>query len=548
MPTAGLSLEQAPHLSIPASFFLTVPVSLVVAGCILILAGAVPFRSPWSPQVVALTHMGTVGVLGMGMIGALYQMTPVVAGAPVPAIRFAHGVHVLLLLGLAFFVWRLLGGPASAMTLASYSLGAALLGFLLPVGWSLGNSATRSETVLGMRLAVASLAAIAVMGLLLAGGYADKSFPESRFLWTQVHLTLALLGWVGGLIMSVSWQVIPMFYLAPSLSRRSQRIMLGALIVGLMLPFAAFTMGTDNDIAMSPTRLAATAALPAALVVWFFHPLLTLLNIHQRKRKRSDASLLFWRAGLGVALLLVPLAAVACLVDDQRWQILLGWLAIWGWAGHDPTRHVDSHRAFPRLVSPHYATNRQDARAVDPRPAFATADQDRIFDPSNVCCLRRCYCSYESRCARASDRSNGYRDRIQSGKLARARFGELEALSDAALVDDPQSLAPGAWQATRFQHFYRHAHANVGPDIMTQRFCQDVALFIRRCRSALDADRQMIEFSPRTDDELVVGRQLAVLQHLFLDLTRKQVDATDDQHVITARRNSCDAAHGTTAT
>jgi hypothetical protein len=269
----------------------------------------------------------------MGMVGALYQMTPVVAGTPVAAIRIAHGVHILLLTGLVCFVWRLLGGPAFAMTLASYSLAMALLGFLLPVGWSLARSATRDETTLGMRLAVASLAALAAMGLLMARGYTESGFPENRFLWTQLHLTLALLGWVGGLIVSVSWQVVPMFYLAPSPAKRSRQVLLGALVAGLILPFATLAMQTSNDVAMSTTRLAAVAALPAALAVWFFHPLLTLHSIHQRQRKRSDASLLFWRAGLTSALLLVPLAAAASLVNDHRWQILFGWLAIWGWAG-----------------------------------------------------------------------------------------------------------------------------------------------------------------------------------------------------------------------
>ncbi len=354
IPTAGLSLDQAPHLSVPASFFLTVPVSMVVAAFILMFAGATPFSSPWNPQTIALTHIGTVGVLLMGMVGALYQMTPVVAGTPVAAIRLAHGVHALLLIGLACFVWRLLGGSAFAMNLAAYSLGLALLGFLLPVGWSLGNSATRNETVLGMRVAVVSLAVVAVMGLLLARGYAYDGFPQGRFLWTQVHLTLALLGWVGGLISSVSWQVVPMFYLGPSLPSRSKQVLLGALVAGLILPFAVLIMPPDIDIAMSPSRLAAVAALPAALAIWFFHPLLTLQSIRRRKRKRSDASLLFWRAGLAIALLLVPLAALAFLADDNRWQFLFGWFAIWGWAGM--IMHGMLTRIVPFLVWFHRIT------------------------------------------------------------------------------------------------------------------------------------------------------------------------------------------------
>jgi len=333
MQTAGLSLEQAPHLSIPAGFFLAVPVSLVLAGCILMFTGADIFSSPWNPSTIALAHVGTIGVLLMGMMGALYQMIPVVAGTPVPAIRLAHGVQVLLLIGLAGFVWRMYGGSTLTMTIASYSLGIALFGFLLPVGWSLISPATRNETTFGMRIAVTTLATIAIMGLIMAQGYAGSGFPESRFLWTQIHLTLALLGWVGGLILSVSWQVIPLFYVAPRTSKGTRQLLLAALVIGLFLPFFSLMVDDGQGAIMSPTQWAALASLPAALVIWLVHPLLTLHGIAKRKRRRSDASLLFWRMGLVTALLLVPLATAAILSDGNHWLILFGWLAIWGWAG-----------------------------------------------------------------------------------------------------------------------------------------------------------------------------------------------------------------------
>jgi hypothetical protein len=240
---------------------------------------------------------------------------------------------VLLLIGLAGFVWRMFGGPAFVMTITNYSLGFAVLGFLMPVGWSLIRTATRNETTLGMRIAVIALAAIVIMGLIMAQGYASSGFPESRFLWVQLHLTLALLGWVGGLIMSVSWQAVPMFYLAGLTSTTSKRILLGALVIGLILPFVVFIAGDVRDSALSSTQWAAVASIPAALTIWVAHPLLTLHGLAKRKRRRSDASLLFWRTGLVSALVLLPLAVVACTVVDARWQILFGWFAIWGWAG-----------------------------------------------------------------------------------------------------------------------------------------------------------------------------------------------------------------------
>lgn len=374
MKTGGLSLEQAPQLSIPASFFLTIPIGILVAGFIMLATGTSSLSSPWMPQALALAHAGTLGVLAMGMIGALYQMTPVIAGSAVPYTRFAHIVHALLLAGLAGFIWRLLGGPTMAMNVAIQSFTIALLAFLLPLGWALLRTNTRSETVQGMRLAVVSLATITLIGVVMARGYAGDVFPVNRMLWVQIHMTLALLGWVGGLIMAVSWQVIPMFYLTSPVSKTTKRWLFGLLLAGLALPLiSVFSAGAVNDF-LSPGQLAAIAALPAALVIWLLHPALILRDILQRKRKRSDASLLFWKAGLGAALLMIPIAVAVLLLPEPRWQVLFGWVAIWGWAGM--IMHGMLSRIVPFLVWFH----RHSARVgLEPTPSMRSLlSQQRI--------------------------------------------------------------------------------------------------------------------------------------------------------------------------
>ena len=348
MKTGALSLEQAPPLSVPASFFLTIPIGLIVAGCILLFTGIAPFSSPWMPQALALAHSGTLGILAMGMVGALYQMTPVIAGSPVPYTRTAHAVQALLLFGLSGFSWRLLGGPAWAMTSAIWCFSAAMLAFLLPLGWALIRTETKSETVRGMRLAVASLAVITLIGLAMARGFAGGIFLENRMLWVQVHLTLGLLGWVGGLIMAVSWQVIPMFYLASTASQSTMRWFFRLLLIGLILPFAAVYTASKFSSVLTQGQLVAIAALPAALVIWLLHPALILRDISRRKRKRADASLLFWKTGLGAALLMIPITVAVLLLPAPRWQLLFGWVAIWCWAGM--IMHGMLSRIVPFLV------------------------------------------------------------------------------------------------------------------------------------------------------------------------------------------------------
>lgn len=83
---AGLAPEQGPPFTAPLRFFLTAPWFLVAAG---LLAAFDPgwTEGPLSPTALALTHLLTLGFLGMVMLGALTQMLPVLAGAPMPGIR-----------------------------------------------------------------------------------------------------------------------------------------------------------------------------------------------------------------------------------------------------------------------------------------------------------------------------------------------------------------------------------------------------------------------------------------------------------------------------
>jgi hypothetical protein len=224
------------------------------------------------------------------------------------------------------------------MTAGIVSLSIAFTAFILPVGWALLRPATKNETVRGMRLALISLVAVVVMGGLMARGHAGQAFFQYRGLWMQVHLTLALAGWVGGLIMSVSWQVVPMFYLAPPCGKKMMRLLFILLASGLVLPvltliYAGSAAVPESDGLFAPSTWISLAAFPAAIAVWLLHPLIILRNISRRKRKRSDASLLFWRAGLVFAVLLIPLALATLSLPDSRWPVLFGWLAIWGWAG-----------------------------------------------------------------------------------------------------------------------------------------------------------------------------------------------------------------------
>jgi len=96
----GLSLDQAPPFEVILRFFLTIP----FFGSLLALAifGAdSELIMIWdAPQTVAIVHLLLLGTAGMAMVGALFQMLPVIAGATIKRPLFhSKWVHICMVLG-----------------------------------------------------------------------------------------------------------------------------------------------------------------------------------------------------------------------------------------------------------------------------------------------------------------------------------------------------------------------------------------------------------------------------------------------------------------
>jgi hypothetical protein len=324
--TAGLRLEQAPPLLIPIGFFLTAPFGLMVAGALITLGGSALLTTRFAGTTAALVHLGTLGFFAMVMLGALYQMIPVVAGAPVPAVRSAHGVHGGLVVGLGALTVGLWTSSRAALTVGAALLGASFLTFIVLVGVALARAPTRSPTVIGMRVAVAGLAVLSVLGVTMAmlrgAGSPAPGYPG----WMSAHIAIGFLVWIGGLVTSVSYQVVPMFYLTPAFPSWAQRAIVGGVAATLLLVTAAVLLRAEQ-------QWIAVAAAPAMVAVFLLHPFVILRAISQRRRRRVDPSLWFWRAGLVAGFAAAPAGVIAVVVDDFRFPLLFGWLVLFGWGG-----------------------------------------------------------------------------------------------------------------------------------------------------------------------------------------------------------------------
>ena len=321
MQRGGLDFQQAPPLGVPLRFFLTAPLFLFCAGLLLFTPAAWDGQR-WSPAILAVVHLITIGFLAMVMMGAALQLLAVVAGTPVARPRLVAGlVHGPLVLGTLLLTggfWLSLSWPFyPALAL----LAVAVVVFVAAVVASLRRAA-RNATVAAMASAVFALAVTLVLGLTLAVTRIGGPMPENFIGWVDLHAAWGVLGWVSMLVAGVAYQVVPMFQLTPAYPRWLTSSLVPVLMAGLLALSLAQATGRAWP------RDAAMLLLTAGLLVF---AVVTLHLQHRRRRHVADVTLDYWRVGLGSLVAAVFLGLVPGAAGPGR-PILLGILLLYGFA------------------------------------------------------------------------------------------------------------------------------------------------------------------------------------------------------------------------
>jgi hypothetical protein len=317
-----LALERSPGPALSLRFFFSAPLFAMLAALALWWQGAPAFSSRWSNAVLAATHLFTLGVLTMTMIGALMQLLPVVAGVELSwRRRSVIAVHALLCAGTALL--------AAAFWLAQPMLFAlAVTPLVLAVSWILwvfgaGLWQARKQREAGIagriRMALGALLPTVLLGAAMAAAFAwPVALPLATL--TDLHVLWGLPGWIGLLLIAVAYQVIPMFQVTPLYPPALTRH-LGRSLLALLLAISAAQLAWHPGLAVLRILLLAGFALFAGV---------TLVLLARRKRPAPDPTTWFWR--LSMASLLAAAVMWFAPIDASARALLLGVLFLPGFA------------------------------------------------------------------------------------------------------------------------------------------------------------------------------------------------------------------------
>jgi hypothetical protein len=308
---------------LPLGFLAVATLAFALAGLVLPwLAGELAGHY-YHPRILAVTHTLTLGWITVTILGASYQLVPVVLERPIWSERLGRWELLLTTLGVI--------GVAGHMALASWSglvwgaglVAAGVLAHVVNTALTLRGLERWSFTAWMLVMGFAGLVLTTIFGGALGFQHVRPFLPGDFYARLHAHVHLALLGWVLPVVLGVSAHVYPMFLLAPRPGRREIALQSWGLALGVPAVVVGLLLG-------SPVVAAGALAVGVAVVA---HVVWVVRLLRGSRRPAFDWGLRFLVAGAAelAAAAALGLALAFRLVGGPRWALAYGVLAL-GWA------------------------------------------------------------------------------------------------------------------------------------------------------------------------------------------------------------------------
>ena len=281
----------------------------------------------FQPRILAITHTMALGWGTMIILGASYQLLPVLTetrlfSEAIAWLSFALAATGIPMLVYAFYRFDL-GWPAKTGGMLVVT---GVLAYFVNVYGTMGKKP--SVHAVYCLTAAAWLLLTTGTGVLLLFNFTTPFLPKSALTYLPVHAHIGIAGWFLLLIIGVGSRLIPMFLLSkyenPLLLWCSYYLINGGLLLFAILFFA----GAGDLVYTFPM-----AFVGAALVLFGYYCYRSF-QLRLRRRVESQLAVSLGSVGLlfGPPVLLIPIIALAVTGnEDARPTLVYGFIIFFGW-------------------------------------------------------------------------------------------------------------------------------------------------------------------------------------------------------------------------
>ncbi len=205
----------SPPFRIVAKYFVATIISFVILNSMLTINYKDISGHHFQPKILSITHIATLGFITMIIFGAMFQLVPVVLEVKLFSTILAEIQFWIYSAGVILLVYKFWHfGSELSFTLPAILLNVAMLIFSLNIILSMIKVKTWNITGTYLASSIFWLLTTAVAGLLLSINLDHPFIRISHLQYLKLHAITAFVGWVGMVVMGVSYKLIPMFTLS----------------------------------------------------------------------------------------------------------------------------------------------------------------------------------------------------------------------------------------------------------------------------------------------------------------------------------------------
>ncbi|MCA9859893.1 MAG: hypothetical protein KC438_09230 [Thermomicrobiales bacterium] len=210
----GLSSKHGPALDLPGRFMILAMVMLAAVAVASPVAYPLLLDGFYAPRLLAFVHLNTLGVIAAILLGASYQLIPVVLQTPLASVSLGRISFWFFIAGILFFLPGILVTWRPGLVLGAALAFAGMVLYVAVVVLTLRSAPHLDVVSWHITLALAGLVGGLVVGLLLAVSKGTAALGASIFRILAAHATLMLAAWVVVMLNGVAYRLVGMFTLS----------------------------------------------------------------------------------------------------------------------------------------------------------------------------------------------------------------------------------------------------------------------------------------------------------------------------------------------
>lgn len=321
---ADLFIHRAPKSLAVIPFYATAALFFLGLSVMLFISSAELTGHHFHPHLLAVVHATVLGWGTMIILGAVYQLLPVLCEGDLYSYKLAFASYIFLLVGTLLLVWCFWEFQTGLWLITAGTI--IVLAACLYLYNICATVIQSSKSTVYQYFIVSSavwLVLTTVAGLLLAINLTYTFIPRNHMDMLKLHAHAGIVGWFLQLICGVSAKLVPMFLLGKSKCNWLLYLALVLQNLGLVLFLFHAYFRQIEGIAFVYIALIITG-----IILWSIYLAEAFTNRIKKKidllMKQTLLSFIFKPLALGALIMIFTYA-------DTKWTSLYGTLIFLGW-------------------------------------------------------------------------------------------------------------------------------------------------------------------------------------------------------------------------